>query len=101
MSIDPLSILAPGSAGPAADPVPRPASGSARAAAEPAVPQMRPTEVNASFGPDNLIIYRIVDKQTGDIIQQIPPEQLLAIARDVRHLLEAAAKTAGSLDVTL
>jgi uncharacterized FlaG/YvyC family protein len=67
--------------------------------AESAVPQARAIQVNASFSEDNLIIYRIVDKETGDLIQQIPPEQVLEIARSVRQLLEAATKTS-TLDVT-
>jgi uncharacterized FlaG/YvyC family protein len=55
-------------------------------------------QVNASFGPANLIIYRILDKETGDLIQQIPPEQLLRIARSVQELLQAN-QTPPSLDV--
>ena len=49
----------------------------------------RQFQVNASFGPANLIIYRILDKETGDLIQQIPPQQLLEMARSVRELLQA------------
>jgi len=58
----------------------------------------RQFQVNASFGPANLIIYRILDKETGDLIQQIPPEQLLEIARSVRELLQAH-QAQPSLDV--
>lgn len=54
------------------------------------VPQARAIQVDASFGEDNRIIYRIVDKQTGDLIEQIPPQQLLALARSIRQLLQAA-----------
>ena len=79
------------------DPVPparsAPASSSPTqsAAAEVAqnLPQARQYEVNASFGQANLIIYRILDKQTGDLIQQIPPEQLLQIARSIQEMLQA------------
>ena len=53
------------------------------------VPQPRQLQVNASFGEANLIIYRILDKATGDLILQIPPEQLLQIAQSVRDLLRA------------
>jgi hypothetical protein len=53
------------------------------------LPQARQLQVDASFGPANLIIYRILDKQTGDLILQIPPEQLLQIARSVQELLQA------------
>ena len=53
------------------------------------LPQARQLQVNASFGEANLIIYRILDKQTGDLIFQVPPEQLLQIARSVQELLRA------------
>lgn len=53
------------------------------------LPQARQLQVDASFGQANLIIYRILDKQTGDLILQVPPEQLLQIARSVQQLLQA------------
>lgn len=62
-----------------------------------ALPQPRQYQVNASFGEANLIIYRILDKQTGSLIQQIPPEQLLEMARSVRELLQTD-ETRRSLD---
>ena len=107
MSIDPLSAPVAGAPGPGADlfptstaPTDAPSS-SAKAPVDkpPSLPQTRPVQVNASFGEDNLIIYRIVDKETGDLIQQIPPEQLLEIARGVQQLLECETPT-NRLDVT-
>ncbi len=68
------------------------------ATAPQSVLEPRQVQVNASFGPANLIIYRILDKDTGDLIQQIPPQQLLEIARSVREL-EQANPTQPSLDV--
>ena len=53
------------------------------------LPRARQLQVDASFGQANLIIYRILDKQTGDLILQVPPEQLLQIARSVQQLLQA------------
>jgi len=49
------------------------------------MPQARQLQVDASFGQANLIIYRILDKQTGDLILQVPPEQLLQIARSIQE----------------
>jgi hypothetical protein len=94
MSIDPIAAAlalspspepqVPARNSPAAAPAP------VRSAPEPAqnLPQTRQYQVNASFGEANLIIYRILDKQTGDLIQQIPPEQLLRIARSIQELLK-------------
>jgi hypothetical protein len=53
------------------------------------LPQARQLQVDAAFGQANLIIYRILDKQTGDLILQVPPEQLLQIARGVQEFLQA------------
>ena len=80
---------------------------SASASAEPkpsskdalqSLPQARQLQVNASFGQANLIIYRILDKQTGDLILQVPPEQLLQIARGIQELLQANQRSP-NLDV--
>ena len=64
----------------------------------PSRPETRPVEVDASYGENNVIIYRILDEDTKDLIQQIPPEQLLEIARSVREMLQARA-IGTSLDV--
>ena len=64
----------------------------------PATPVTRPVEVDASYGENNLIIYRILDKDTKDLIQQIPPEQLIEIARSVREMLKGQ-DTGTGLDV--
>ncbi len=95
MSIDPVSNVI--ATGPTAEfHAPTPAKTSQPAAPEPArsrpepmqnLPQARQYQVNASFGQANLIIYRILDKETGDLIQQIPPEQLLQIARSIQESL--------------
>ena len=68
---------------------PTPEAASLAAEALKNLPQARQLEVNASFGQANRIIYRILDKETGDLIQQIPPEQLLEMARSIQDLLQA------------
>jgi len=62
------------------------------------MPQARQLQVDASFGQANLIIYRILDKQTGDLILQVPPEQLLQIARSIQESL-LAEQASPKLDV--
>jgi len=99
MSIDPISAPVLGfvtavANAPSPKPIPEsPAAGSSAGSAEPIVPQARAIQVDASYGEGNRIIYRIVDQQTGELIQQIPPEQLLAIARSIRQLLQAEEET--------
>jgi len=62
------------------------------------LPQARQLQVDASFGQANLIIYRILDKQTGDLILQVPPEQLLQIASSIQESL-LAEQASPELDV--
>ena len=88
MSIDPVRAALLSSSAVAAQ-EPRPASRSAQHEPSPVAPAARPIEVSASFEAGNRIIYRILDKETGDLIQQIPPEQLLEIARGIRELLQS------------
>jgi hypothetical protein len=83
----------------------RPIPTTAEAATQPSsndilknLPQARQLQVNATFGQANLIIYRILDKQTGDLILQVPPEQLLQIARSIQESLQAE-QVQPSLDV--
>lgn len=57
----------------------------------------RQLEVDASFGANNRIIYRIVDKETQDLVLQIPPEQLLEIAKGIQEMLQPKA-SASRLD---
>ncbi len=93
MSIDPVSaVMAAGSSVPVPQPrkaEPIRSSPSADIGTPDALPQARQYQVNASFGEANRIIYRILDKNTGDLIQQIPPEQLLQMARSIRELLQS------------
>lgn len=96
MSIDPVQVVALGQASSPAEPVSArpvarssvPEAASRTAEAPLSLPQARQLQVNASFGEANLIIYRILDKETGDLIQQIPPEQLLQIARSIQELFQ-------------
>ena len=106
MSIDPVSNVI--AVRPSPEPrAPAPAKTTRASAPEPVrsrpepapnLPQARQYQVNASFGPANLIIYRILDKETGDLIQQIPPEQLLQIARSIQESLRVES-TQPTVDV--
>jgi hypothetical protein len=101
MSIDPVQVAALGLTSSPAEPIfvrPVAAGTSPTSEAPPSLPQARQLQVNASFGQANLIIYRILDKETGDLIQQIPPEQLLQIARSIQELFQAD-QTRQKLDV--
>jgi len=57
------------------------------------MPQARAFEVNASYGSGLLVIYRILDKDTGQLIEQIPPQQFLDSARALQESSAAETNT--------
>jgi hypothetical protein len=62
------------------------------------LPQVRQFQVTAAYeGSD--VVYRILDKETGDLILQIPPEQMLEIARGIQEALRSAPLPKPTLDV--
>jgi uncharacterized FlaG/YvyC family protein len=46
------------------------------------------TQRDLSISVENrIIIYRFLDPQTGDLVEQVPPEELLKVARNIDELL--------------
>ena len=50
------------------------------------LPQSRAFQVSASFGSGHLVIYRILDKETGELIEQVPPQRFLDAAQNNEEL---------------
>jgi hypothetical protein len=68
----------------------RPAQKSSPPAQAPAsLPKARELSVSASFIENQIIVYRFVDNQTGAVVQQIPPEELLQVMRSIDEMLNA------------
>src|SRR5512143_2529086 len=76
-------------------------TGGVRSQAEkPSTPVARPTppaplptpetqdEVNVKWDRSDGVIVTFTDKKSGDIVRQIPSEQVLSVARFIRRLLE-------------
>lgn len=49
------------------------------------LPQSRALQVSASFGSGHLVIYRILDKETGELIEQVPPQRFLDAAQNTEE----------------
>lgn len=62
----------------------RPASGTPAA-----LPQSEDM-VEVKFDSSQHVIYRVVDKDSGEVIQQIPPEELLRVMRNIGEFLANA-----------
>src|SRR5690348_16284444 len=45
-------------------------------------------QLSISFDKGQIIIYRFLDKETGDLIQQVPPEEVLRVVRSIQELLQ-------------
>jgi len=50
------------------------------------LPEARTLQVSAAFGQNHLVIYRIVDKTTGELVEQIPPEQFVDVSKTLREM---------------
>lgn len=68
-----------------------PAVTNAPPAAAPATTSSQPQpivseqEVNVAV-EDNQLVYRFVDKQSGELVQQVPPEEILRVMRNIAEL---------------
>ena len=61
-----------------------------------------PQRVTVTVDPTQQLVYRFVDPQTGDVVSQLPPEQLLEIARGIQDLLRATDQNrSASNDVSI
>lgn len=79
-------------------PAPAVNSGSA-SHGSPGMPQARQFEVSSSFGDAHLVVYRIIDKETGDLIQQIPPGQPEQVAQLILHSTQADESIKKTVDI--
>ena len=51
------------------------------------VPLPAPDRVTVAVDPTRELVYRFLDPKTGEVVSQIPPEQVLEIVRGIQALL--------------
>jgi hypothetical protein len=61
-------------------------------------PQLPLREVNISIDDAKHTIYRFIDTRSGDLIQQVPPEELLKVMRNIAEFLQ---ESQAKLNVTV
>ena|ERR1041385_3430607 len=61
-----------------------------------AIPQ--PNQVNVSVDDKQNVIYRFTDPSNGEVVRQVPPEEILRIMRNIEDLLHVSVQ---KLKVTL
>jgi hypothetical protein len=49
-----------------------------------------PTQMNVSIDSDKNVIYQFLDARTGEVLQQVPPEQVLRVMHSIADLLRQA-----------
>ena len=49
-----------------------------------------PKQMSVSIDSDQNVIYQFMDAQTGEVVQQVPPEQVLRVMRSIADLLREA-----------
>ena len=62
----------------------------------PAFPPAPDREVDVVLDDNQVRVYRFIDKQTGEVIVQLPPEEMLRVMRNIKKMLSAAD---GKVDV--
>lgn len=61
----------------------------------------RQLSVSVSYIENQVIVYRFLDQKTGDLIQQVPPEEMLQVMRHIDELLKAESEAHQTIDVQL
>jgi hypothetical protein len=69
---------------------------SAVSATKAAIPE--PNQLNVSVDDKQNVIYRFTDPSNGEVVRQVPPEQILRIMRNIEDLLHESEQ---KLKVTL
>ena len=92
MRIDPAKHLPETPAG-SREARPAPASAPKTPAAQPpnshSAPAVPQRSVSVRMDQSQRIYYELIDDSTGEVILQVPPEEVLRVARSITELLEA------------
>ena len=57
-----------------------------------------PTQMNVSIDSDQNVIYQFLDAHTGEVVQQVPPEEVLQVMRSIADMLRHAEQ---KLDISI
>lgn len=63
--------------------------------AQPSTPHQAPSDLSVvvEIQKDNRLVFRFVDQATGQIVQQIPSEQMLRLSEAIAAFLQQAGKS--------
>ena len=61
-------------------------------------PEPQPQLLRVSIDQNRNTIYRFLDEKTGELVRQVPPEEVLRIMRNIEQMLQAAEQ---KLKITL
>jgi hypothetical protein len=56
------------------------------------------TQISVSVDSDKNVIYQFLDMRTGEVVQQVPPEQVLQVMRSIADLLRQSEQ---KLEITV
>ncbi len=100
MNVTPIATFEAGEAGTAEEPKAKPGgarpqpSKSSVSQEEPIPEKARMEEVShvslsIHVDGDQRVVYRVIDEKTGSVVRQMPPEEVLRVARSVADLLRS------------
>jgi hypothetical protein len=60
-------------------------------------PQSPKYEVTVRYAENQVLVTKFIDQNSGEVVQQIPPEQVLRIIESIQQLLKESANRACSI----
>jgi uncharacterized FlaG/YvyC family protein len=64
-------------------------------------PLPQPSQLSVSLDDKQNVIYRFTDPVNGEVVRQVPPEEILRIVRNIEDLLRESEQPVQKLKVTL
>jgi hypothetical protein len=64
------------------------------ASTQPTIPVTSPRyEVTVQYNENQVLVTKFIDQKSGDVVQQIPPDQVLKIIASIQELLKESSQT--------
>ena len=73
-------------------PPPQEVAGATEVRAASLEPSKVQRQLSVTFDEDNRVIYQFYNQDTGELVQQVPSEEVLRIARNIADLLERSTE---------
>lgn len=63
------------------------------------MPQISEREASVQWNDDQVMIVRLVNKRTGDLVEQVPSDEMLKVVHNLQQLLRRQAAASQSAEI--